>query len=338
MVSGRDDDQKGRTMNTKEQKMGSKALFADLSRASIPQGDPRAFVIAGVDTDDAWPENPLVDQESNAVTAEQLEPLVRSIQTAGFDGAIEVTKLGGRPLVVNGRRRVRAARIANERREAAGLPLVTVKAVPYQPGKNRDADLLGAVIRGNELRRAKGPLERARQAARLQQLGATVDDAATFFGVTSQAVRGWNDLLSLAPAVQAKVAEGAITASAARVVKGMSDADQVKTISDLMASGGKTTGAAVAKAARAKANGSTDAPPFVMVGKKEVRKAMDRYDLPPGVVAVLEWVMGERGESYAFANFDLRPEVIAATKAPKRRAAKVTPADEGFSIDDAPEA
>ena len=311
----------------------------DAQRFSGFAFDPTALVIAGLDTDDGA-DHPLVHRESNATTDADLESLARSIMAQGFLGTVTICKLGNRPYVVEGRRRTRAARIASSRLVAAGRPPVQVKAVQYQPGADRDKDLLGAVVASNEHRRSLSPIERARQAARLQQLGASLEEVAVVFGVSGQAVRGWNDLLSLAPAVQAKVAEGAITASAARVVKGMSDADQVATISSLMASGGKATGAAVAKAARAKSNGSTTsaAPPAVVVGKKDVRRAMDRYDLPPSVVAVLEWVMGERGESEAFAHYQLRPEVIAATKAPKRRAPKAAPADEGFSIDDVPEA
>jgi hypothetical protein len=321
---------------TTEQKTMKTAF--DAQRFSGFAFDPTVLVIAGLDTDDGA-DHPLVHRESNGTSDADLETLVRSIMAQGFLGTVTIAKLGGRPYVVEGRRRTRAARIASSRLVEAGRPPVVVKAVQYQPGADRDKDLLGAVIVSNEHRRSLSPIERARQAARLQQLGASLDEVAVVFGVTSQAVRAWNDLLTLAPAVQAKVASGEIKASAARAVKGMSDADQVATISSLMASGGKTTGAEVAKAARAKSNGSMKiaAPPAVMVGKKDVRRAMDRYDLPAGVVAVLEWVMGERTESEAFAHFNLRPDVVAATPA-KRRGKKATPADEGFSIDDAPEA
>lgn len=289
-----------------------KTAFEGLSRYSGFQGEPSEFVIAGLDTDEKFPTNPLVDDESNASPVD--EGLVAAMMVQGFIGSVVVTKMGGKPYVVDGRRSIRAAREASKRRvEAGGSPLIVhADKVDAAVGGGRDLDLYGMVVSRNEHRREKTPMERAKQAQQMTRYGADVKRCAAILGVTESAVRSWLDLTTLAPKVQAAVSAGKVPASKARKLKSLPEKDQNAVIEETLAESSK---AAANEAFERAAKEKGTAP--VRPGKKDVRKEMARYVVSPDFRRGVLFALGELSPEVAFDGFDLAPEPEPAP-APKR--------------------
>ncbi len=305
----------------------SKTAFDGLSRYSGFQGDPSEFVIAGLDTDETFPANPLVDDESNASPVD--EGLVAAMMVQGFIGSVVVTKMGGRPYVVDGRRSVRAAREASRRRIEAGGSALVVHADKVDAAVGaRDLDLYGMVVSRNEHRREKTPMERAKQAQQMTRYGADVKRVAALLGVTESAVRGWLDLTTLAPSVQAAVSAGKVPASKARKLRNLPEKDQNEVVSTILAESSK----AAAKEIVNKATNTTPRP-----GKKDVKKEMARYIVSDDFRRGVLWALGEIAPADAFDGFALAPEPPPVV-APKRgRPRKDAAPDLGFDGSDVPE-
>lgn len=143
------------------------------------------------------------------------EAMVRNIMAIGVINPITIAKDGeGRPMVVAGRRRVMHAREANRRLVEAGSEPRTIPAIPRRESGNNTL-LFAVSISENEHRLDDTPIGRARKAARLLDMGASEDDAATIFGVTAQTIRNWMALLDTSAPVQKAVEKGEISASTA---------------------------------------------------------------------------------------------------------------------------
>ncbi len=310
----------------------SKTAFDGLSRYSGFQGDPSEFVIAGLDTDETFPANPLVDDESNASPVD--EGLVAAMMVQGFIGSVVVTKMGGRPYVVDGRRSVRAAREASRRRIEAGGSALVVHADKVDAAVGaRDLDLYGMVVSRNEHRREKTPMERAKQAQQMTRYGADVKRVAALLGVTESAVRGWLDLTTLAPAVQAAVSAGKVPASKARKLRNLPEKDQNEVVSTMLAESSKA--AAKESFERASKEKGSTAP--VRPGKKDVKKEMARYEVSEDFRRGVLFALGEVGPETAFQGFALAPEPPAVVSPKCGRSRKVEAPDLGFDGSDVPE-
>jgi len=171
----------------------SKTSF-NASRSTIFRFDPNELVIIGIDTDDG-PEHELWDARINEPKdSESLQALALDISVRGIGQPIIVRKDGGKAQVVVGRRRVRAARIANATLLSGTNQSVKVPAVR----RDGDAlDMVGMMVAENEHREADAFLERARKAAKMRALGASMAEVAVAFGVQVAAVRRWIRVLEL---------------------------------------------------------------------------------------------------------------------------------------------
>jgi ParB family chromosome partitioning protein len=141
------------------------------------------------------------------------EALVLNIMACGVITPVVVTKRDDHAVVVDGRQRVKAAREANRRLRERGLEPVLVTAVTRV---GEEADLFGMLIASNEHRQDDSVLGRARKCARFITMGRSEKDAANRFGVGTQTIRLWLEMLSgCTPDVLAEVEAGRLSASAA---------------------------------------------------------------------------------------------------------------------------
>lgn len=163
----------------------------DLSRDSVYVAHPDELRIIGgnvlpegqrgpLDTDHKLGEHDLYDERLTAVDVTDAE--VANIDAYGVIEPIVIAKdpTDGEPIVVDGRGRVRRARLANARRAARGEPPVKIKCVVIRSTGTR---LMGAMIALNEVRNDDGPLVKLEKAKRLLERGVSEEDAAVTFGL-----------------------------------------------------------------------------------------------------------------------------------------------------------
>jgi ParB family chromosome partitioning protein len=194
---------------------------------------PYDYVIIGLDTNDG-PEHHLYDERIKLPVPEER---VRNIQTYGVLKPVLFERDGDRQLVVDGRQRIRAARIAWDRQHAAGEVEIEVRGVPV---RGDEAHLFG-VSRAANVHQVDSPMVDARNAQRRLDLGMSKDAAATATGVTLQVLEQRLLLLGLAPDVRKAVESGAIGVTSAVVLGKLSKAEQSVRLKELTASGVKPT-------------------------------------------------------------------------------------------------
>ena len=182
------------------------------SRGTIFKFSPNELVIIGLDTDDG-PEHELWDARINEPEdSDALQALARNIATRGVLQPIVVRKDGNKAQVVAGRRRVRAARIANATILADSKNMVLV---PAQRRQGDALDMVGALVSENEHRQADAFLERATKALKMRTLGANMKEVAEAFNVQTAAVRRWFRVLELDEEILQAIRDGGIAPYAA---------------------------------------------------------------------------------------------------------------------------
>lgn len=253
--------------------MGKAAFKA--KRSDMFRFDPDELVL--VEDEDDF----LSDSERRKIPLEELESLVRSIMVRGVIEPVVVTKRGDRPVVVDGRQRVKASREANRRLAAEGAQTVLVPCV-LRTGDSKD--LAAVSVAANEIRRAESVLARARKASRLLNLGLDEGEVADAFGVTTQAVKNWTALLSCSAPVLKAVERGQLAASAASKLAALTPTQQ----REALAAGKVTARDAQRKAA--KASGRARAPR--MRSRKEIEARLTAGADSAAFQEALEWVLG----------------------------------------------
>lgn len=151
------------------------------------------------------PTHPLHDPR---IYIDLLEPFVRNIDAHGVTVPIVIVKLDDLAMVVDGRQRVRAARVVNRRREARGEPLIKVPCV-IKRVRDRVA-LLGSMIGLNECRMEDDFATKLDKLRRVMDVGVTdPEELGTMFGVSGAVIESWLRFDDLAVArVQEAVAQG----------------------------------------------------------------------------------------------------------------------------------
>jgi len=114
------------------------------------------------------------------------------------------------PVVVAGRQRRNALAKANESLTAADRYMIEYKLVKGEPH-----ELVGLMIQENALRTDMTPLEKARDAQKLLDMGQTREEVATRFGVTVQSIKDWGMALSFQPKVLRAIEDRKISLSSA---------------------------------------------------------------------------------------------------------------------------
>ena len=172
----------------------SKKAF-DAGRDNLWSFDPDGLCIDGgkcLPKEEQGPLDTEVDESSPLWDVRLRKPLdpefVANISTFGVDTPILVVKREGIPYVVAGRRRVRAARVANRKRKAQGEPLMKIDA---KQKRDSDMGLLGAMLQENQVRQDDDLLTALEKAKRLMNGGVSMEDTALRLGVTLPHFKTW---------------------------------------------------------------------------------------------------------------------------------------------------
>lgn len=188
------------------------------------------LVIAGIDTQDG-PEHPCFDGDSNREDVPRA--MVEFMAHTGFFGSVVVKTMGTARYVVDGRTRVRAARLANEKRAKLGLDPLKVPVTPWQATDK--AGIMAVVMAANDLRRKeKSVMARVRQVVQAKNGGMTNEDISKAAGVTVNAVKNWGRISELALEVQEAIDRGVISADAALTWHDRPAAKQVELLQALL--------------------------------------------------------------------------------------------------------
>ncbi len=202
-------------------------------RSELYWHNPTALTIVGLDTPHTAGTHPLFDERALLPLDEQAEAMISNIMQYGVLEPVLVDRNGTAYEVIDGRQRVRCARVANERLVAAGYAPVLVPTM-FKHGLD-DRALFGVMVTTNEVRRDDGPIVKAEKAARMEALGASRKDIAIAFGVTEAAVSGWIKLAGLHSAVKAAIADGKLSAKAAMPLAGCAREEQPKILAEMLA-------------------------------------------------------------------------------------------------------
>jgi ParB family chromosome partitioning protein len=205
---------------------------------AFPPDGPDGYVIVGLDTKDG-PEHHLYDPRIHDPVPDFL---VASIRHYGVKKPVLFVRDGERVLVVDGRMRIRAARIARDQQKAAGEVELVVRGLP----ERGDPARLFGVSRTTNLHIADGPLRNAENAQRMLDMGKGHDEVAMTFGVTEHTLRReWLPLIGASKEVRQAVERGAKNGGvgptvAAKIAK-LPLAEQPKALAELTKDGAKPT-------------------------------------------------------------------------------------------------
>jgi ParB family chromosome partitioning protein len=262
---------------------------------------PEELVIVGIDVPDG---DGVGDGPRQAEEGTIDERFVLNVMALGVIEPIIVRRRpDGRLEVIEGRRRVRAAREANTRLTARGEDPIRVPVV-LRTGS--DADMFAVAFSGNEFFRGNTVMTRAWLAREYLNKGRTPEDAAVRFAVDVATIKNWIALLETDSRVQSAVAGGEIGLTGALEIGRLPMDQQHEALCKATSSGngrvgnaGKTVGGKVTtkavKRAAAEVSGKRviDPPPKKVL--KQVLATASAVqalgDLSP--VDVLRWVVGE---------------------------------------------
>ncbi len=218
------------------------------------------------------------------------EGLIANIAMYGVLEPIIVRKNGDKIEVVAGRQRVKATAEANRQLSAEGKQPIYIPAI-VKGGE--DKDLFGILISENELRRDDGMIQKGEKARRLHNMGYSVQEIATTFGVSRQAVDNWLNVQQLPEPIKEAVQSGEMSGTAALEIASLPREEQVERFETMKQQGVKPTVENVRSAAA-----SPDAPRVPkMKSRREVEAELaDRNppmsDYNIGYCAALKWVLG----------------------------------------------
>ncbi len=172
----------------------SKTTTETGQRSTMYLFDPMDIaIIGGLDLPEAE-RGPLdtATDKANALYDERLKlkltpEWIANIEAFGVKETINVAKLAGVLYVVNGRQRLRAARVANAARTAKGVPPLKV---PCLLTRTDDVGLLREMVVTN-LHQEDSTATKIAKLKRLLDRGVSVEDAATIFAVKPGTAKAW---------------------------------------------------------------------------------------------------------------------------------------------------
>nr|WP_302055575.1 ParB N-terminal domain-containing protein [Burkholderia multivorans] len=176
------------------------------------------------------PDHPLFDRRA---LLPYDEAMVRNIRHRGVLETILVHKdpETGEVVVVDGRRRVIAAREANRRLRDEGLAPIMVPALPK---RGKQAELAGMMVATNEHREHDSPINRAEKMQRLRDLGYDDEQIAAEFRVEPPTVAASLRLLDCTAAVRDALEADQITVSHALKLAKLSPDEQREKVKALI--------------------------------------------------------------------------------------------------------
>jgi len=228
--------------------------------------DPTDVVVIGVDTDhrskaDHYLWDPRIKLPLD-------EGLVNNIRTYGVLKPVLVIKDGDKVIVADGRQRTMHAREAAKRAKAAGEEPVKL---PVMFKRGEETYIFG-VSRAANIHRQESIIDRATNAQRMIDMGASLEETAVAFGVKPSTLKAaWLPLLDLAPKVRHAVEKGEVAAQAAIALTNLSRAEQEAHLDELRAQGVKPTAAVLQNHVR-----QGQGKPISKTSKQRIDEAMEK--------------------------------------------------------------
>ncbi|AXF20520.1 hypothetical protein CUJ89_08530 [Burkholderia pyrrocinia] len=228
------------------------------------------------------------------------EAMVRNIRHRGVLETILVHKdpESGDVIIVDGRRRVIAAREANRRLRDEGLPPVMVPALPK---RGKQAELAGMMVATNEHREHDSPINRAEKMQRLRDLGYSDEQIAAEFRIEPPTVASSLRLLDCTAAVRDALEADQITVSNALKLAKLPPDQQREKVKEVIAAAEGKQGHERSRAQKAALTGN--AAPRMRTRKQiaaELEKVTgERAD-------ALRWVLGVSGDALSVEAADPR--------------------------------
>lgn len=264
--------------------MGSevKQLDGFVKRTDVIEVDPEKIVLVGVDEE-------LTDENWFAFCPRADEPVddefIEDVKQNGVRTPLEGYRDGSRVVLLDGRRRLKAARIAG---------LVSVKVILR---KDDPEGLFAVNISAEATRKSLLPTQRAKLMQHfINTTGASQKACAKLFAVSPRVVQYTVALLDLAPHVQSAVDEGVISAQRALDLIDV-PRDEQKLVLEEMISQGATKGAAAHAAAEAAKKGEKIDSKEDRGAKLLPRKFLERFlmevrEADPRLAAWLRFILG----------------------------------------------
>lgn len=242
-------------MSKSKPKKKSGGSQADVGvRGSLWRFEPHELTIVGHDTDEQ--EHELCDHESNAFDAENYTEYINYMRLNGIDKPIIFRRDGDRVLVVEGRTTTRVARIVaplwEQDRRAEGLKGEECKLMVPGVVRRGTADEMFCVSRATNRRRPGSVTDMtdAKSLARLVNNGAPIEQAAVRLGIAPDRAKKLIAVLDLHPKLQRRVGVDVSLDAATKLAK-LPQAEQIKQVAAIAASGEKPTARAVSNKLRA---------------------------------------------------------------------------------------
>jgi len=170
----------------------------------LPWISPHAIKIVGVDIDET-PENwfafcPRADEKLE-------DSWLEDLRANGVRQPVDAFRDGDTVVLLEGRRRVRAARVIWDEQHKAGIPEDKRISVRVNVRRGSPVELFGFNV-GSENRKSRSPMQRAALMLQAQKFGSDDKQIATMFSVSTQTVKNMLSLYDLAPDVQRAVDKG----------------------------------------------------------------------------------------------------------------------------------
>ncbi len=208
----------------------SKAHYGAKGRGDLLYFDPEDLTVV---TDK---EHPLWDER---VELEVQERMVVSIKKRGVLKPVIVRRNGtapdGSPIVevVDGRQRVRAARVANHRLKEEGADDEDLIRVPAVTRRDDGSELFAITIATNELALKDTPMVRAKKLKRYLDRGRSLEEATEVFGTTITTLKSLLCLLDCHEDVQMAIEAGRIGISHGKALSALPREEQVAALEAL---------------------------------------------------------------------------------------------------------
>lgn len=170
----------------------------------------------------------------------------------------------GKVEIIDGRQRVKAARVANKNLRKAGMEPVWV---PVMLKRTSAHGAMGMLISSNEHRQDDTPLGKAKKAQRYLDLGRSEDEIAALFGISKASVKNMLSLLDAPAAVRNAVESGKISSSDGYKLAKLEPEEAKEKVAELIEKAPRTPGkkrSSNSKAAREIVSGSKE----VKISKK----------------------------------------------------------------------
>ena len=207
------------------------------------------IVIVGLDTPDD-DTHPLFDERAMLPVDENL---VKNILFYGIQVPVIVRKESGVVYVVDGRQRVKAARLAAGRASQAGEYAVRV---PVKAASGSDGRMTGIMVSTNEQRQDDDAITRAFKATRLLALVGDMDEVCVAFGRSKTTIKNWLSLSGAHPKVHEAVRGKTVSTQAAVEISKLPRDQQLDALAKLTR-GAERVSEAEAKKLRRELMGST---------------------------------------------------------------------------------